>query len=569
MGRRFKTDMRAFLSTWFVLVSTPLLSGQTATLTLPVTATGFDANGSTTYPSGEDDHVRAIFVYPTTNFAGLDHLIRVVELKFRADAGAVTQGGTVLSARIDMSTARQPANSMSTNFEMNHGPDRTMCFFGPVAVQPTTGGSPNDHLIHVDLTTPFVFDPTSGDDLAIEFVRVANYTGDTNGRLHDAVVDGSGGRRLSGSLAAISGTLDDEVPVVTLVYETQVAFANTIGSGCGKGSGSTFYEQFHPRHNPFDLADSGWTGYLAEPSYVVIAGASPIVAPGSPDLAFADDEVRQVSLPWAMPTPHGVTSDVWVCSNGFVALEPTANADAQATMTKLLEGPCRICPAWSPLNPAHAGSVHAEIDPNDPSLFHITWLNVAEYRNAVTVSGSNTFQLTLSSGGNFETKYGSISLDRAFVGFTRGHGALQNETVDIDVDTPQGWLPGYDNRPLELTFPIGQSPRFGTSFTITLREIPPTAQHGALLFSFDELDPAVDLTPIGMPGCTLLLDNILAPKPLTLNGTPTSSIALAIPTDPGLAGLSIYCQTAAAGMTNVWPLQVGLSNALRLVIDAN
>ncbi|MCA8941910.1 MAG: hypothetical protein KDB80_05055, partial [Planctomycetes bacterium] len=168
----------------------------------------------------------------------------------------------------------------------------------------------------------------------------------------------------------------------------------------------------------------------------------------------------------------------------------------------------------------------------------------------------------------FDVNYGPVSSTDGLVGFTAGHGAIPRDPVDIDVDLVNGWLPGYDNRPLALAATPGLRPRLGSTFSFELREVPPTAMAAAIFFGFARLEPAVDLTPVGMPGCELSIARIVATKPLAISGDVVTA-SLSIPANPALSGLTAICQAVVAGMPNVVPSTLGSSNALELTIGSN
>ncbi|MCA8943474.1 MAG: hypothetical protein KDB80_13000, partial [Planctomycetes bacterium] len=383
------------------MATTGLVAGQE--LTIPLVAGGVDAAASSDFPAAFDTHSRGLFVYANWNFAAIDEVIRITRIRFRAEANETTAGGTIASCRIDLSSKIDGLASIDSTYDLDHGADRQTCFTGPVSVLPTGGNSPNDDSMVVTLTTPFYFDPRTGADLVIDLLRVADYLGDPGGRLVDAVDGGTAGRQVRGPLLVAQGTIQDLVPVVTLEFDEDVAMVRTVGTGCGQGRGSTFHELFHHRWNPYDLADGfGWTAYRTGPSYVVLPGTGALVLPTGIALVIGDDEVVEVTLPWTMSHPRGMTQSLWVSSNGFVAFESTTDADPTESYGELLAGPPRVCPLWTSLDPACGGAVYAESDANDPSIFHITWLGVPEYVNAATTGGSNTFQISFHASGSFD-----------------------------------------------------------------------------------------------------------------------------------------------------------------------
>ncbi|MCA8963737.1 MAG: PKD domain-containing protein [Planctomycetes bacterium] len=146
-------------------------------------------------------HDSSLFTGP-----GMSGPIRITGLRYRPDAIAnSSNGGTYPSVVIDMSTCLFDYLSITNTFANNHGPDLTNVFNGPVTVSPFTGGSaPQANYVDIALTTPFVYDPTLGGDLLIEFVVNAGWTGAAPGAV-DHVGPGATPAALS-SRVWISGT---------------------------------------------------------------------------------------------------------------------------------------------------------------------------------------------------------------------------------------------------------------------------------------------------------------------------------------------------------------------------
>lgn len=80
-------------------------------------------------------------------------------------------GGTFSSSdfRIDMSSTTAAPGSMSSTFADNHGADRSTVLNGALSFGFTDGSSPNAFADEIGLTTPFLYDPSGGDNLLIQF----------------------------------------------------------------------------------------------------------------------------------------------------------------------------------------------------------------------------------------------------------------------------------------------------------------------------------------------------------------------------------------------------------------
>ena len=350
----------------------------------------------------------------------------------------------------------------------------------------------------------------------------------------------------------------------TCLYYTAagLAAATPYGSGCGAfvPAQSAWYELFDAA-NPTDLANSNGlsTAYTGN-GYVTTAGASAIVAPTGTAMTMGDDSVVQTALPFPMPTGIGVINDVYVCSNGFVSLEPTTAGSFLETVTEFLSTGARIAVYWDDLNPTTGGTIHAEADPTNPAIFHITWTNVPEY----SATGANTFQLSLHASGNFELKYGAMSSLDGLVGLSLGHGA--NDPGSIDISPLAAPIQIASPRP-DLALAAGARPVINQTASAQTQNIPSNASLGAVLVGFVRTPaPGIALGSIGMPGCFAHTSG-----DVTLGFTPTGStydLNLPVPNDSSLAGAHVYLQSTVIAQ-GVNALGVSASNGLDWLIDIN
>jgi len=150
---------------------------------------------------------RVQFAHDSTVFTnqGVTTPIRISRLRYRADAIQNTwSGGTYPSVQIAMSTCPFNYLSVSNTFANNHGPDMTVVLNGAVTVIGGGGGNaPSGWYVDIALTTPFVYDPTTGNDLLVDFTVQTGFTGGSG------IVDhvGPGGTPAAlGSRVWIAGT---------------------------------------------------------------------------------------------------------------------------------------------------------------------------------------------------------------------------------------------------------------------------------------------------------------------------------------------------------------------------
>ncbi|MEE2886274.1 MAG: PKD domain-containing protein [Planctomycetota bacterium] len=132
--------------------------------------------------------IRVMYVYDSTHFtdAGINYPILINNLKGRANGSATaTWTGGTYAMKIDMGTSVNDWMTASVTFDANYGADRTRVLDGNAVLKPspiTGGGIPQpEFYVDVALTTPFLYDPGSGNDLIIDFyIPTGAWTGGTS-----------------------------------------------------------------------------------------------------------------------------------------------------------------------------------------------------------------------------------------------------------------------------------------------------------------------------------------------------------------------------------------------------
>jgi hypothetical protein len=115
------------------------------------------------------------------------------------------------------------------------------------------------------------------------------------------------------------------------------------------------------------------------------------------------------------------------------------------------------------------------------------------------------------------------------------------------------------NAPLSL----GASPRpiLGNTVVLTTTAIPAATQIGVTILSFTQFNPGLNLTPIGMAGCSQYTGLDVTLLFLPAGGTGSSSIN--IPTNASYSGMHVFSQ-AATFSSGFNTLGVVASNGLDL-----
>jgi len=146
-------------------------------------------------------------VYDSSAFTslGINFPVLIQELKFRPWAGTVTSwaGGTWPNVQIDMATSAVDYLTPSTTFAANLGPDLATVYNGPVTV---VGGSTLGAgvvvptYITIPLTTPFLYDPSTGNDFIFDvYLDGTGWIGTSRGA---DVVSGTGAPGIGGPLGS-------------------------------------------------------------------------------------------------------------------------------------------------------------------------------------------------------------------------------------------------------------------------------------------------------------------------------------------------------------------------------
>ena len=347
------------------------------------------------------------------------------------------------------------------------------------------------------------------------------------------------------------------VPTVTIMSQVPSgvpsATLTSVGSGCGDCAAS-FYEEFASAPS-FDLSNSSMTMTLTNGAYTVRAGTSTFVTPSGGALQLSDDSEVTITLPFSLPYPGGSTTQMFVCSNGFISPGGSNGTSFTPAAAPFLAGLPRWAAAWHDLNPGTGGQV---IFDSSASEARVTWLNVPNFAGG----GTATFQYQFLPNGTVHVLWQAMNPagNAYLVGWTPGSGAANPGSRDLSATLPGGFgLCASNFQPLTLS--SSARPILGTTVTLTTANIPPATTFGFMLVGFNQLVPPLNLTPFGMPGCFAhALDGT------TLGFAPTGAtypLALSIPGGSNFTGVRVITQsyTYSPPLT---PLGVIASNGLIL-----
>ncbi|MCA8965860.1 MAG: hypothetical protein H6838_17500 [Planctomycetes bacterium] len=349
---------------------------------------------------------------------------------------------------------------------------------------------------------------------------------------------------------ALSVSVNAQVP--SGIPSAQVAVLGT-SVGCGSCQ-SAFYEML--TGPSFDLANSAMALTYANGQYTAGSSTATYVTPTGTNLNLTDDSQTTIQLPFSLPFPGGSTSQLNVCSNGFISVGsngtpyiPDANSH--------LSGAPRWAASWRDLNPALGGQVLVD---STPTEVRVTWSAVRTYGSTQT----NTFQYQFRPNGDVQIVWQTMDSQNGdvLVGWSPGGVTVDPGPSDISASLPGGI--NMCAQPFNgLQFASATRPILGTSVSLTTSNIPAGTPFGAVLLSLQQAVPPLDLTGSGMPGCYGHV--VGGVTHLFVAPGSTHNQSLAVPVDPAFTGLEVAGQsfTYSPGLT---PAGVVASNGLLLII---
>ncbi len=153
-------------------------------------------------------------------------------------------------------------------------------------------------------------------------------------------------------------------------------------------------------------------------------------------LAIGDDDSFFVEFPADFRYPFGdeeVYDGVWVNSDGNLTFGAPDNAATARSLSRFLDGPPRIAPLFTDLDPSAAGG--------DGGLYlhflsgrvRLTWWRVPEFG----ANNSNSVQITLFTNGRVTFVYGGdVEAGTAIVGINPFAGGAPLHLMDYDAELP-------------------------------------------------------------------------------------------------------------------------------------
>ena len=508
--------------------------------------------------------LRIQHVYDSTHFTSQNVTapVMITGLRWRAaDTAATWTGGTYTPATINLSTAAVDYTATTTNYATNHGANVTQVFSGTVTVQAGTGngiGIIGPWHVDVQFQTPFLYDPAAGDlcidcDVALPglggFTALASCGG-------AAPIPPLARRVYASSLYPNANGVDSNILVCEVQFSPGAgyAYSSAYGDGCVQQ-----YASFQESYASCDLSNTSLTMQNIGTGYVCLPGTTPLYVPTSAPVAFGDDVVVPFSLGWTLPYPGGTTTDLYVSSNGFVHGAANTNSGCCSFLSTLFltNGPCWSA-KWRDLNPGAGGSVYLDTDPTTGTAY-VTFDSVPDYGT----TNLNTFQYAFNANGTVELRFGTMAPTTGTTGWSPGANNLLPPSIDISAQAVI-ITEAADVSP--ITHNASARPVIGTTFALNTNNVPASSVIGATLFGLTQINPGLDLTSIGMPGCYQYVSIDASQVWLAAGGVGSTNFS--IPNVAGLAGVEIKTQGAAL-VPGINALGALTTNGMKHVIDIN
>lgn len=574
--------MKAHLFSALALALCASAAAQSVTVP-PAVAQGFEGTSATgtLWSSGASATLTGTAMHHQL-FYGRDTLpggvVTFTRLRFRANGTSTTTvltGGTWSNVTIQMCTSATPVTAPSTTFANNLGGDLMTVYSGNVTVASTAQSFPGIDYVDVTLQNPFLYTGTG--DLLIDVQWAAgSWSLGTVQTVDYQIPAGTPAARLYSTTAgAVTGALNTSAGIVcTLDYvaDPTASWKQRYGNKCYEG---TYYEFFSPSRS-FDLSN---TAIRMQPNsvggYDVSAIPVNFVAPLSASFTGADDSLSAAqTLPFIFPYVGGSTTQIKMCTNGFVWLDGTSTStDFSATPAELLSLLPRLAVAWTdwnanPVGTGGGGTWHYDVDPSN-LVVYCTWNGIGAFGWSAALGGptASTFQAKLFADGSIEYHY--LTLNHPYtpremvVGIKPGAGAYTDPGSRNLSDLASWGFSTSSTTAAGLTLDMSGRPILGTTRDFTMANIPATASFTAVLVGFLGVISPLELSGISMPGCHNNIDltgSVLFGAVLT---TPTGTLPVSIPSDIGLVGLQLTAE-AVSGVATANPLGLQTSNGLIL-----
>ena len=174
--------------------------------------------------------------------------LTITQITFRPDGGAfgTAFSSTLSNVQINLSKTSAAPDGLSSTFADNVGGDDTVVFpSGPLALSSlNTGSGPRDFDIVINLTTPFVYDPSEGNLL----FGVRNFSGGFTTQFDSHSASDPVSRVFIGDVGSPTGNLDTHGLVAKFTFDDADHDDDDDDDGAGRGPARS--TRCEPRGSP-------------------------------------------------------------------------------------------------------------------------------------------------------------------------------------------------------------------------------------------------------------------------------------------------------------------------------
>jgi len=333
-------------------------------------------------------------------------------------------------------------------------------------------------------------------------------------------------------------------------------FATTSFTGPGCGGTAVVCDEAVYEFPTFDFANSSFTLDYASGEYTLVAGAGSWITPVNAQV-FLDDTVTMFPLPFSLPTPGGGTTELHVCSNGWITASPyVGTSNWTPTVAKFLQNEMWAA-IWHDLNPAAGGNVYFD---SDATRAVVSWVNVPNFGGA----SSNTLQVQFWANGDVHLLYQGITVSGTYlVGYSMANAADPGVTdISLALNGSVTVCSSTSGTPA-VALSSAARPVLGTTADLVTSNVPLTAVVGVSILSLSPIPGGIDLTAVGMPGCSVYQQLDVVVSFVVAQGT--GLLPFAIPNSPAIVGGKVHAQSAVL-VPNINPFHLVVSNGLELSI---
>ena len=341
------------------------------------------------------------------------------------------------------------------------------------------------------------------------------------------------------------------------------AASTSFGVGCVRAIDSA-YEEFVLA---CDLANTTLTWLRAGSGYLLVNGLpGTFVAPSAAATNLAPNQLdgaELVTLSAPMPAPGGPTATLVVTTKGQVEVAAVAPflIDYTPTSQELLDAVNTTFAFWHDFDQTATGSgliLFEEV----AGVAYVTWNGVASYASPALTTFQ--FQFTLATGDVRLVVLGLggvASPDNAVVGFSVGGISADPGASDLS-NLPGGGILLADaaSDGLELDA-IGLPSVGNAAFALSTNDAPNLIPLGFVFFGSSAVNPGLDLTFLGMPGCASYHANDLGAFSFPVAGG-GGTLPLPIPNNTQLVGALLHAQSVCFSLAT--PLNLVSSNGVTL-----